>query len=371
MKDYYKILGIGKGASNEDIKKAFHKLAHKYHPDKGGDEKKFKEINEAYQILSNKEKRAQYDKFGTVFEGGMPGAGAYGAGPFGGFGKEWPFGEMRFDINEEDGVNLGDIFDAFFEGLGVKQKRRTYERGADIQVHTEITLEEAFHGVEKTLRYNAHTACAACEGKGHDPKAGYAKCATCAGQGEIKESRSSFFGNFVQIKTCRECRGQGQIPKKICETCKGSGRLLEEKTVKVEIRAGIGSGQIIKIKGAGDAGEQGTESGDLYVQIKVKPHATFERTGSDLLIRKEVNIIDLLIGKKIEIPTIAGNKINIEVPIDFALKDYFRIHGEGMPNFGGTQRGDLVVEFKVKTPKKLSPKAKKILEDLEKEIDKE
>lgn len=365
MKDYYKILGIQKGATESDIKKAFHKLAHKYHPDKGGDEKKFKEINEAYQILSNKEKRAQYDRFGKVFEGG---AGAHSAGPFGAQG--WPFGEVRFDMGEE-GMDLGDIFDAFFEGLGVKQKRRTYERGADLQVNTDITLEEAFRGVEKTLRYTSHARCAKCEGKGHDPKAGYDSCTVCGGQGEIKESRNSFFGNFVQVKACKECKGQGQIPKKSCETCKGSGRLSEEKTVKIEIRPGIGDGQIIKIKGAGDAGERGTEMGDLYIRVGVLPHATFTRTGSDLLVKKEVNIIELLLGKKIPIPSISGNTLHIEVPIDFALKDYVRIHGEGMPYFGGTNRGDLIVEFKVKTPKKISPKAKKILEDLEKEMEKE
>ncbi len=374
MKDYYKILGISKAATDDEVKKAFHKLAHKYHPDKGGDEKKFKEINEAYQILSNKEKRTQYDRFGTVFEGGQGASGAHGAGPFGGgfgFGKEWPFGEVRFDMNSEDGVDLGDIFDAFFEGLGVKQKRRTYERGADIQVSIELSLEEAFHGVEKTLRYHAHVRCAKCEGNGHDPKAGYNKCTACGGQGEIKESRNSFFGNFVQIKNCKECNGLGQIPKKICEECKGGGRIAQEKIIKVEIRPGISEGQIIKIKAAGDAGEHGTESGDLYVLIKIKLHALFERRGNDLMVRKEVNVIHLLLGKKIEIPTIAGNKIQIEVPIDFALKDHFRIHGEGMPYFGAAGRGDLVVEFKVKTPKKLSPKAKKILEELDKEVENE
>jgi len=360
MKDYYKILGVNKNASEEEIKKAFRGLAHKYHPDKGGDEKKFKEINEAYQILSSKQKRAQYDRFGQVFEGQ--------AGP--GFGFEWPFGagspfdEVKFDFGGDFG-DISDIFDAFFEGLGVRPKRRTYQRGTDVQVVQEITLEETFRGIEKKINYRVPVRCEKCSGLGQDAKTGFEKCEVCAGQGEIKETRQSFFGNFVQVRTCSKCFGAGQIPKKICENCGGSGRVMGERAVSVEIRPGISDGQIIKIQSAGEAGERGAKEGDLYVKIKIKPHPLFKRDGENLIVRKEINIINLLLNKKIEIPTISGNQIKIEIPSGFNLKESLKIPGEGMPRFNSFGRGDLMVELIIKTPKKLSAKARKILEDLD------
>ena len=381
-KDYYKILGINKGASEDEVKKAFRQLAHKYHPDKGGDEKKFKEINEAYQVLSNKEKRTQYDRFGQVFEGGArPSYGPFGAGQAGhfGFGDSGPFGEVKFDFGGDFG-DLGDIFDAFFEGLGVRQKRRTYERGADIQTVQEISLEEAFRGTEKKIKYNVSVICEKCRGLGHDPKAGLEKCSVCAGRGEIRETRRSFFGDFVQVKTCDKCFGAGQLPKKTCDVCRGSGKVKGEKNVSVEIRPGINDGQIIKIQSAGEAGERGTKEGDMYVRIKIKPHPIFKRQGDDLFIKKEVKIIDLLLQKKLDIPTIGGNpegkqasygagKLTIGIPSDFDLKNNLRIPAEGMPRFNNLGRGDLIVELIVKTPKKINPKVKKILEDLGGEIE--
>jgi len=382
-KDYYKILGINKNASEEEIKKAFRGLAHKYHPDKGGDEKKFKEINEAYQVLSNKEKRSQYDRVGQVFSGqGGPAYGGEGAGfgfkwPFGGqagpfgFGEDGPFGEVKFDFGGDFG-DLGDVFDAFFEGLGVRQKRRTYQRGADVQVIEEISLEEAFRGTEKKIRYSVSVRCEKCNGLGHDPKAGFEKCGVCGGRGEVKEIKRTFFGQFEQVKICERCFGAGEIPKKICDVCRGSGKVRGEKNIALEIRPGISDGQIIKIPSAGEAGERGTKEGDLYVRIKIKPHPVFRRQGDDLMVKKEVNLIDLLLEKKIEISTISGNKLKIEIPAGFDLKENLRIFGEGMPHFGppaGGSRGNLIVEFTIKTPKKLSAKAKKILEDLEGELD--
>lgn len=378
MKDYYKVLGINKGASEEEIKKAFRKLAHKYHPDKGGDEKKFKEINEAYQVLSDKQKRAQYDRFGRFFDRAGGGPGGFGFDPFAGspFGfGQGPFGEIKFDFDGDFG-DLGDIFDAFFEGLGVKQKRRTYRRGSDVQVIQEITLEEAFRGIKKNIDYQATIRCEKCGGVGYDPKAGFNECGVCGGQGEIKETRQTFFGNFIQVKSCQQCFGAGKIPKKVCEFCKGSGRIMGERSVNIEIRPGVQDGQLIKIKSAGEAGERGTEEGDLYVIIKIKTHPVFERRGDDLLVKKEVSLIDLLLGKKIEIPTISGNRLKIEVPADFDLKQDLRIPGEGMLHFpstssgqGGYDRGDLIIKLTVKTPKKLSEKAKRILEELDRELD--
>ncbi|MFA5098751.1 MAG: DnaJ C-terminal domain-containing protein [Candidatus Paceibacterota bacterium] len=375
--DYYKILGINKDASEEDVKKAFRKLAHKYHPDKGGDEKKFKEINEAYQVLSSKEKRAQYDRFGRVFSGGQQAGGNgfngfdfnQGGGPFGfDFSQGNPFGGANVNFSGDFG-DLSDVFDAFFEGMGVKQKRRSYQGGADVQIAQEIDLEEAYRGSEKKIRYGVSVKCEKCGGLGNDPKAGFDKCETCGGRGEIREMRKSFFGDVMQVKACPKCFGTGQIPKKVCEVCHGAGKVKGEKNLTIEIRPGISDGQIIKIQGGGEAGERGAKEGDLYVIIKIKPHPIFKRQGDDLIIRKDFKMVDLLLGKKIDIPTISGNKLKVEIPVDFDLKDNLKIRGEGMPKFGGFGRGDLIVELKIKTPKKVSAKAKKILEDLDKEIE--
>ncbi len=374
--DYYKILGINKGASEEDVKKAFRKLAHKYHPDKGGDEKKFKEISEAYKVLSSKEKRAQYDRFGRVFDGGQQAGGGFNGfdfsqgGPFGGtqgnpFGFD--FGGANVNFSGDFG-DLSDVFDAFFEGMGVKQKRRSYHGGADVQIVQEIDLEEAYRGAEKKIKYSVSIKCEKCSGLGHDAKAGFDKCETCGGRGEIKEIRKSFFGDIMQVKSCSKCFGTGQIPKKVCEVCRGVGKVMGEKNTTIEIRSGIADGQIIKIQGGGEAGERGAKEGDLYIIIKIKSHQIFKRQEDDLIIRKDFKMIDLMLDKKIDILTISGNKLKIEIPADFDLKENLKIRGEGMPRFGGFGRGDLIVELKVKTPKKVSAKARKILEDLEKEI---
>ncbi|MBI5079125.1 DnaJ domain-containing protein [Candidatus Wolfebacteria bacterium] len=370
MNDYYKILGINKGASEEEVKKAFRKLAHKYHPDKkGGDDKKFKEINEAYQTLSDKNKREQYDQFGRVFDGAQGQQWGGQNGPFGGFSAgEGGFG-FGFDPSSfGDASDLGEIFDAFFEGMGVRQKRRTYRRGADVEIAQEITLEEAFNGTKRELKYKIAVSCDKCVGKGYDEKAGFDKCGVCGGRGEIKEARKTFFGNFTQVKSCKKCSGSGQIPKNSCRHCGGLGKVAGERTIKLEIYPGVDNGQIIQIKGAGEAGEAGSEAGDLYARIKIKPHHIFERRGNDLLIKKEVNLINILLGKKIEIPTIAGEKLTVEIPEDFDLRQQLVISGKGMPVFGGSGRGNLITEFKIKTLKKLNAKARKILEDLEKEI---
>lgn len=364
--DYYKILGINKGASEEEIKKAFRKLAHKYHPDKsGGDEKKFKEIAEAYAVLSDKNKREQYDRFGRVFEGapGTGGAGPFGAGPSGGFG--FGFDPSAFG----DFSDLGDIFDAFFEGMGVRQKRRAYNRGADVEIIQEITLEEAFQGVKKEIKYKISVACDKCSGKGYDTKEGFEKCAVCAGKGEIKESRKSFFGSFTQIKQCKECQGAGQIPKKICGHCNGVGKVSGERHVKIEILPGIMDGQIIKFQGMGEAGERGAEGGDLYVRVVVKPHYIFGRRGNDLFIKKEIKLIDILLGEHFEAPTISGEKIKFEIPENFDLKENLTVPKQGMPVFGSSARGNLIIELKIKTSKKINAEVKKILEDLKRKID--
>ena len=376
MKDYYKILGIGQTASEDEIKKAYRRLAHKHHPDKaGGDEKKFKEISEAYQTLSDKKKRSHYDQYGTAepFQGFGGGQGPFGgfsaqggpasgwdfggfsAGQGGGFGQEFSFSDMG---------DMGEVLESFFEGMGVKPKRRTYQRGSDVEVIQEITLEEAFRGASRNFKIRMPISCPECRGQGSDVSAGSKVCETCNGQGEVREKKQTFFGTFSQVKTCGKCRGSGKIPNKICNTCKGSSRLNGERSVDLEIVPGVQENQIIKIKGAGEAGELGTPGGDLYVRIKIAPHSVFERRGDDLVAKKELNVLDLLMGKKIEVPTVSGGKLHVEIPAHFNLKEDLRISGEGMPHFGAFGRGDLLVNFIVKAPKKLDPKAKKLLEDL-------
>ncbi|MCS6789250.1 MAG: molecular chaperone DnaJ [Patescibacteria group bacterium] len=359
-KDYYKILGVNRNASDEEIKKAYRKLAHQYHPDKPtGDEQKFKEINEAYQVLSDKKKREFYDKYGVAEPFG-PGAGTdFDPSNFG----NWDFSNFDFGGAWTDFGDLSDLFESFFGGFSKTQRRPVYNRGSDLEIIEEITLEEAFRGVSKNINIKTFIKCEVCNGRGGDPNSGFKTCNTCNGRGEIKEHQRTFFGSFSQIKICPTCRGTGNIPEKICSICNGSGKIKGERNIKIEILPGVSNNQLIKIKGMGEAGERGAGSGDLYIRVKIKPHSIFERIGDDLIIKKELNIYDLILGKKIEIPTIDGKKINIEIPERFNLKDKLRIPGEGMPKMNSYGRGDLLVDFIIKAPKKLSGKIKKILED--------
>ena len=351
MDDYYKILGINKNASKEEVKKAYRELAHKYHPDKqNGDEEKFKKVNEAYQILGNEEKRRQYDSFGSTFGSGMPGGGG-----------TW---NWDFDVSGIDDLgDLNEIFNSFFEGLGVRQKRRTYNRGADLEFVVEITLEEAQKGKVMDLDYDTLITCNTCGGKGHRDNVEMKQCEYCNGRGEVQEARNTFFGNFARVTTCKFCRGVGKVPEKPCSTCKGEGRIKGKKSVSVEIRPGVMTGQIIRVKEMGEAGELGSGAGDLYVRIEVKKHSVFERKGNDLYRNISVNILDVLLGEEISIGTLDGHTVKAKVPKGFSLGEPIRIKGEGM-----TRSGELIVKLDVITPKKLSTKAKKLLNKLKEEL---
>lgn len=353
--DYYKLLGVEKTASQDEIKKAYLKLAHKYHPDKsGGDEKKFKEINEAYQTLSNTEKRAQYDRFGKGYAN-MGGGQGFGQG-FGGMGG--------FNVNfDGDMGDLQDILEGLFGGFGGGKSRRTYKRGGDLEMDATITLEEAKAGKKIETKFDTVVECKTCGGIGHDPKAGFTECSFCNGRGQIKEERKSFLGNFAQVVTCKKCMGAGKIPKKVCSDCGGLGRVKGSRTVEIDIRPGVDEGQIIKIKGYGEAGEHGTEPGDLYVRIHIKKHPMFERRGNDVFVNHPVSIVEAMLGKRQEIKNLGGKNISFEIPAGFNLKDELRVKGEGM-----TPAGDLVIRLETKTPKHLTSKAKKLLEDLEGEL---
>lgn len=361
--DYYKILGVNKSASGDEIKKAYIKLAHKYHPDKsGGDEKKFKEINEAYQTLSNPEKRSGYDRFGKGFSNMGAGGGAGFEGGFGNMG-----GTEGFNVNFGGDVgDLQDILEGLFGGnfgMGGRSKRRTYKRGGDLEMDTAITLEEAKAGKKIETKFETVVECSDCKGMGHYPEAGFDECSYCNGRGEVKEERRSFLGNFAQIVSCKKCHGAGKIPKKPCKACDGKGKVKGLRNITVEVRPGVEDGQIIKIKGMGEAGEHGTEAGDLYVRVHVKPNPHFERRGNDIYVNFPISIVDAMLGRRKEIKNLGGKAVHFEIPAGFNLKDELRIRGEGM-----TSGGDLVVRLEAKTPKHISAKAKKLLEDLETEL---
>lgn len=359
-KDFYKVLGVARGASDEEIKKAYRKLAHEHHPDKaGGSEAKFKEVNEAYQVLGNKEKRAQYDKFGTVFEG----AGPQGS-PFSGFGG---FNPQGFHVNMEDLGDLGEIFEGMFGGFG-GARRETYKRGSDVEVVAELTLEEAFHGVTRTIRFTTAVACTKCKGVGYDKSKGMTQCDTCKGKGEVREARRTFFGNFTQVRACPTCKGRGETPNEECKLCGSSGRVTGTREAKIDIAPGVEDGQVIQVSGMGEAGEQGASAGDLYVVVRVKPHAAFERKRADLFTSREVKLTDLALGKALEVVGVDGERIKVEVPAGHDIHAPLKVSGKGMPRFGAFGRGDLYFTLRVRTPKKLSAKAKKLLEELEGEL---
>ena len=367
QKDYYDILGVPKNASQDEIKKAFYKLAHKYHPDKGGDAEKFKEINQAYQILSDPEKRAQYDRFGTAFEG-VPG----GAPGFEGFNWqnmnfEEPFG---FSFNNFGGnFDFSDIFSEFFGGE-TKQRRRTvnHNRGRDLEIKTEITLEEAAFGIRKDISFKTYVVCEHCHGKGYEPDSKLKTCPQCKGEGVIREAKRTILGTFTQITECPKCHGRGKIPEKPCHVCGGDGRYYDNKTITIDIPQGIRNGETIKIRGEGEAGILGNASGDLYIKIFIKPHPVFERKGDDLFMAINISFPEATLGVEKEITTLDHKTIILKIPAGTDSGEIFRLRGKGIKHFNTAGFGDLYVTVKIKTPKNISRKAKELLEDLQKEI---
>ena len=365
--DYYEILGVTKSATQEDIKKAFHKLAHKYHPDKGGDEKKFKEINEAYQVLSDKQKRAQYDQFGRVFENGQQ----PGANPFDGQGFNWAWGNRpQGEDAEFEFDNIGDIFEEFFGG-GFGGARRTNKknarRGKDIQVDLEINLERTLKDSVEKINLTKQVVCNRCNGNGAEPGTKVKECFSCRGTGQVQQVKKTVFGSYTTLATCPECKGEGTIPEKPCNVCKGEGRLKGTETIEVKIPAGIDANQIIRVEGKGEAGKKGAAAGNLFVRIFVKQHSVFERRGDDLFAESEINFSQAALGDEIEIKSLEGTNILLQVPAGTESGKVLRISGKGIPHFNGYGRGNLYVELKIKTPKKLTREQKKLLEELRRE----
>jgi molecular chaperone DnaJ len=358
MKDYYKILGVPRNASQEEIKKAYYRLAHKYHPDKGGDPEKFKEINEAYRVLSDPEKRRQYDMYGRVFEEAAPGAG---------FEYQWFWGRPDFDFEEFDFGDLTEMIEEMFGFGAPRRRKRDLKRGKDIEVEIEIPLELTLQDFEKKIRIRKFIKCPRCEGTGAEPGTKIIECFSCRGTGYVQEVRRTFFGTFTRSTICPECGGEGYRPEKPCNVCNGEGRIMGEEEVTIRIPAGVDTGQVIKFEGKGDAGRKGGKSGDLLVRIIVKPHPIFERKGDDLYTQVPISFSQAALGDEIEIETLEGKKILLKIPPGTESGKILRISGKGIPHFRGTGRGNLYVQLTIKTPKKLTKKQRELLEKLKEE----
>ncbi len=355
MKDYYQILGVSRGASKEEIKKAYRKLAHKYHPDKkDGDEMKFKEVNEAYQILSDDNKRTQYDQFGRTFETGQPGGGF-------GFDGSQGFGGFDFDLGD-----LGDIFGEAF-GFSAPGKTKDVRRGKNIELDIEIPLESTLKGQKRKFSIRKFVSCSRCDGVGAEPGTARNQCSSCRGTGKVQEIKKTFFGSFTRVGTCPECSGEGQKPEKPCNVCRGEGRVKKEEEIEIFIPAGVDSNQVIKVSEKGDAGKKGGRSGDLYIRIMVKRHPVFQRKGDNLFMNLPVNFSMAALGGEEKIKTIDGGNISIKIPSGTESGKILRISSKGIPHFSGFGRGDLYVELTIDTPKKLTKKQKELLEELKKE----
>jgi molecular chaperone DnaJ len=362
MKDYYKILGISRGASQEEIKKAFHRLAHKHHPHKGGDEAKFKEVNEAYQVLSNKEKRAQYDQFGTTFEG---------AQGFGGGAPDWGFQWQGFNPKDVefdfDSFGLGDIFGDIF-GFGAPEKsKKDLRKGKDIQVDMEITLEEVMKGSARKISLIKMNSCSRCKGTGAEPGTETNECFSCRGMGQVQQVKRTVLGSITRIVVCPECGGEGAKPEKPCNVCKGEGRVRNEETININIPAGVDTNQVIRMEGKGEAGKKGGKSGNLYIRILVKKHPVFNRKGDDLYIQVPITFSQAALGDEIEVPTLEKTTMLLKVPDGTESGRVLRISGKGIPHFSSYGRGNLYVELMVKTPRKLTKKQKELLDKLKEE----
>lgn len=358
-RDYYEILGVSKSASASEIKKAYRKLAHKYHPDKkGGDEEKFKEASQAYQVLSDDKKRQQYDQFGQTFENA--GAGGQGGQGFSGFEGFRDFGGFDFRNFSEGGFEgiFSDIFSDGFSGFG-RQREKT---GSDISIDIEITFEEMAEGAEKELDLYKKTICKECGGTGAEDKT-TEKCSQCGGTGRVQTTRRTILGTFSQVAVCPECKGRGEIPKKKCKNCGGDGVVRDYEKVKISIPAGIEDGQTIRLTGSGEASESGNNPGDLYVNIHVKEHLFFKRDGENIISRQKINFSQAVLGDKIEVDTIKG-KTRIKIPSGIQSGDFLKIKGKGISRAGRYGRGDQLVEIKIDTPRSLNREQKKAIEDL-------
>ena len=350
-RDYYEILEVEKGASDEELKKAYRKLAKKYHPDVNKDaskesESKFKEVNEAYEVLSDSQKRAQYDQFGHA-----------GVDPngFGGFGGGYSgFGDINFG-------DIGDIFETFFGfGGGNTKKKGGPKKGTDIRVQQEISFEEAAFGTKKEVTINRMETCPNCKGSGAKAGTSPVTCSACNGAGQVQYKRATPFGQFVKTEACNQCGGEGTVIVNPCEVCRGKGHMRKSMKVEINIPQGIDDGQIIRHTGLGDFGLKGGPAGDLYVTIRVKPHVLFNRDGINVIYEMPITFAHATLGAEIDIPTLDG-KVKYIIPEGTQSGTVIKLKSKGIPQMRGHGRGDQLVRLVVEVPKKLNDKQKEIL----------
>ncbi len=341
-RDYYEVLGVSKDASKEEIKKAYRKLARKYHPDVNKEPDaadKFKEVKEAYEVLSNEQKRAQYDQFGH--------SGPTGGG-FGGF--------------DSDGFGgFGDIFDMFFGG-GRRRDPNAPRQGADLQYTMELDFEEAVFGKETDIHIPKEEKCDTCHGSGAKPGTHPETCSYCHGTGQLNQEQSTPFGRIVNRRACHYCQGTGKLIKDKCTTCGGNGTVKKRKKIHISIPAGIDNGQQIRVAGQGEPGINGGPAGDLYVAIRVRPHEFFERDGDDIHCEVPLTFAQVALGDEIEVPTVHG-KVKLKIPAGTQTGTHFRLRDKGVPNVHGRGRGDQHIRVRVVTPKKLSERQKELLRE--------
>jgi molecular chaperone DnaJ len=352
-RDYYEVLGVSKDASADEIKKAFRKLAVKYHPDKdGGDETKFKEAGEAYEVLKDAQKRQRYDQFGHAGVGGSSGGGYSGGNPFEGFGGQ------GFEFNFDGG--LGDIFGQFFGG---GQSRREPARGRDVETQVQLSFEEAVFGMEQDLAFEMEDECSHCKGTTVEPGHQLKTCPTCQGAGQQTRVMNTMFGAIQQAVTCETCKGRGRVPEKVCSVCKGVGTERRKQTIKLKIPAGIDDGATIRLKERGEATANGPK-GDLYVHIRVRAHKHFTREGDLILSEQHVSMIDATLGTEIDVDTVDG-KVRMKVPAGTQSGTDFKLSGHGVPHLRSDRRGAHIVQIIVDTPTKLSRKQRELLEQFQ------
>lgn len=352
-RDYYEVLGVAKDASADEIKKAFRKAAVKYHPDKdGGDEAKFKEAGEAYEVLKDAQKRQRYDQFGHAGVGGSSGGGSYGGGnPFEGFNSQ------GFEFNFGDG-GLGDIFGQFFGG---GQQQRGPQRGRDVETQIQLSFEEAVFGIERDMALEMQDECSHCHGSTVEPGHELKTCPTCKGAGQQTRVMNTMFGAIQQAVTCETCHGRGKVPEKVCSVCRGQGTERRKQTITLKVPAGIDDGATIRLKERGEAMANGPR-GDLYVHIRVKAHKKFTREGDLILSEEHIGMVDAALGTEINVETVDG-KVRMKVPAGTQSGTDFKLSGHGVPHLRSDRRGAHIVQIIVDTPTKLTKKQREILSD--------
>jgi molecular chaperone DnaJ len=356
-RDYYDVLGVARGASSEELKKAYRQKAKELHPDRNSDnpnaEAQFKEVNEAYDVLKDADKKAAYDRFGhAAFDGGMGGGGARGPQGFGGGNAD--FASAFSDVFE-------DLFGDFMGGRGGGGRSRA-QRGSDLRYNLRVSLEEAYQGVQKTINVPSSVSCDTCRGSGAEGGAEPVTCPTCSGMGKVRAQQ----GFFTVERTCPTCNGMGQIVKNPCRSCGGAGRIEKERSLSVNIPAGVETGTRIRLAGEGEAGLRGGPSGDLYIFIEVREHPIFQRDGVNLFCRVPISITTAALGGEVEVPTIDGGRSRVKVPVGAQTGKQMRLRSKGMPALRGAGIGDMVLELAVETPVNLTSRQREILIEFEK-----